>query len=197
MARVRGRTRAQLQADRAEVRDAKEQALRVMVESGALHPCAEHDEVDESCARCAWVNEQLGFEAPRSRSSAGSSAGSSASSSSSPRRDADYWRRRCPVTPADVKEFEITWEVFDAWADARGLTPMRRPPRWHEPQMDVVWTSDIGWGMSGTFYGAPAAWPGNRAYCSRYKEISAFIRVFAPVLKLAPFELLDEIAKHR
>lgn len=61
MSRVRGRTRAQYRADQAAVREAICAAVEAMVSSGALHGCGEHvhPEVD-ACARCRWVNEQLG-----------------------------------------------------------------------------------------------------------------------------------------
>ena len=113
-------------------------------------------------------------------------------------RDANYWRMRCEVKAEDVEEAGITWDRFDAWSEGRGLTAMRRPRSWERKDLKRVWGSDIGWEHDGAFYGHPAAWPGNRPYRgASWSEVANFIRVFAPVLKLAPFALLDEMSEAR
>jgi len=63
MARVKGRTREQFKEDRQAVDAAIWEAVRQMVQEGAMHGCGAHFLAEtETCARCRWVNEQLGHE---------------------------------------------------------------------------------------------------------------------------------------
>jgi len=108
--------------------------------------------------------------------------------------EAKRWRARCPVTAEDVREAGITWEKFDAWVEPRGFAPARRPNPWDTPKLAIVGRSDIGWVRGDTFYGEPAAWPGNRRAYGLPGEVAGFIMFVSKTDGRPAHDILAEMA---
>lgn len=102
--------------------------------------------------------------------------------------------KRCPVTAEDVRDAGLTWEKFDAWAEAHGFAPARRPNSWDTPKLKIIGRSDIGWVRGDTFYGEPAAWPGNRRAYGLPGQVARFIMFVSETDKRPAFDILDEMA---
>lgn len=108
--------------------------------------------------------------------------------------EAKRWRARCPVTGEDVTQVGVTWEKFDAWVEAHGFAPAYRPNSWDTPKLEIVGRSDIGWVRGDTFYGDPAAWPGNRRAYGLPGQVAGFIMFVSKTDGIPAHDILAEMA---